>query len=193
MSGRGSSAGFRRTYLVGSARSVFSHRSMRISYDDSRGSTAAETARCIRRAREKKAARPNNDPPTKVRTMIDCSICMWIFWAESVQDAKIANGNRATEPQAKRSTPCCTSFLRSVLKTFGVGPSALSFHSSQNVFRRNLSRRAILRKPSPAAITTKTLHLPYSLQPQLQFSFASVFPVYIQRQRLGRVAYCCSP
>lgn len=109
MSGRGSSAGFRRTYLVGSARSVFSHRSMRISYDDSRGSTAAETARCIRRAREKKAARPNNDPPTKVRTMIDCSICMWIFWAESVQDAKIANGNRATEPQAKRSTPCCTS------------------------------------------------------------------------------------
>ena len=38
--------------------------------------------------REKKAVRPNKTPPNRARTTIHCSICMWIFWQESVQDAR---------------------------------------------------------------------------------------------------------
>ena len=61
--------------LIGAV-TVFSHRSIRISYKDSRSRTAADTARCSRRIGKKTAAMPNRTPPNRERIMIHCSTYM---------------------------------------------------------------------------------------------------------------------
>ena len=58
--------------LIG-ALTVFSHRSIRISYPNTRNRTAADTAKCRRRTGERAAARPNKMPPTREIPMIHSS------------------------------------------------------------------------------------------------------------------------
>jgi len=61
--------------LIGAV-TVFSHRSIRISYKNSRSRTAADTARCVRRTGKRTAARPNRTPLNRERTTIHCSTYM---------------------------------------------------------------------------------------------------------------------
>ena len=64
-----------RSSLIGAV-TVFSHRSIRISYKNSRSRTAADTARCVRRGGKRAAARPNRTPLNRERTTIHCSTYM---------------------------------------------------------------------------------------------------------------------
>jgi len=67
--------------LIGAV-TVFSHRSIRISYHDSRNRMTVEIAKGIRRDGTKAAARPNMIPPARERITIHCSSYMRVFLAE---------------------------------------------------------------------------------------------------------------